>query len=122
MNYKRAADIQQKTQYGGNNKKSMRISVEDSLKKLRTSYIDILYVHWVSLHHYMLALSKYQADAALTSGTGIPVWKRLWTGFITLSLTRRCSTWYAVSVFPHPFLLTCRADYRVSRTLRHGWS
>lgn len=46
MNYKRAADIQQKTQYGGNNKKSMRISVEDSLKKLRTSYIDILYVHW----------------------------------------------------------------------------
>lgn len=26
--------------------KSMHISVEASLKKLRTSYIDILYVHW----------------------------------------------------------------------------
>ena len=26
----------------------MHISVEDSLKKLRTDYIDILYVHWVS--------------------------------------------------------------------------
>ena len=31
----------------GNNVKAMHISVEASLKKLRTSYIDILYVHWV---------------------------------------------------------------------------
>ncbi|KLO06113.1 Aldo/keto reductase [Schizopora paradoxa] len=30
----------------GNNVKSMHMSVEASLKKLRTSYIDILYVHW----------------------------------------------------------------------------
>lgn len=34
-----------KVNYHGNNVKSMRISVEASLKKLRTSYIDILYVH-----------------------------------------------------------------------------
>ncbi|VDB94324.1 unnamed protein product [Peniophora sp. CBMAI 1063] len=34
-----------KINYGGNNVKSMHVSVEDSLKKLRTSYIDILYVH-----------------------------------------------------------------------------
>ena len=27
--------------------KSLHISVEASLKKLRTDYIDILYVHWV---------------------------------------------------------------------------
>ncbi|CDO77142.1 hypothetical protein BN946_scf184657.g17 [Trametes cinnabarina] len=39
-------DIKQKTSYAGNNLKSMHISVEESLKKLRTSYIDILYVHW----------------------------------------------------------------------------
>lgn len=26
--------------------KSMHVSVDASLKKLRTSYIDILYVHW----------------------------------------------------------------------------
>ena len=32
--------------YTGNNVKSMHISVEDSLKKLRTDYIDILYLHW----------------------------------------------------------------------------
>jgi len=39
-------EIKQKTHYVGNNLKSMHISVEASLKKLRTSYIDILYVHW----------------------------------------------------------------------------
>ncbi|KAJ6454744.1 NADP-dependent oxidoreductase domain-containing protein [Mycena vitilis] len=36
----------QKVNFTGNNVKSMHISVEASLKKLRTSYIDILYVHW----------------------------------------------------------------------------
>ncbi|KAI0787016.1 Aldo/keto reductase [Abortiporus biennis] len=46
-NYKRGAkDIPQQSQYTGNNTKSLHISVEDSLKKLRTSYIDILYLHW----------------------------------------------------------------------------
>ncbi|KAJ3492254.1 hypothetical protein NLI96_g157 [Meripilus lineatus] len=46
-NYKRSAtDIPQKTHYTGNNIKSMHISVEASLKKLKTDYIDILYVHW----------------------------------------------------------------------------
>ncbi|RPD53607.1 Aldo/keto reductase [Lentinus tigrinus ALCF2SS1-6] len=45
--YKRAAPgIEQRVHYVGNSVKSMHISVEDSLKKLRTSYIDILYVHW----------------------------------------------------------------------------
>ncbi|KAH7165193.1 NADP-dependent oxidoreductase domain-containing protein [Dactylonectria macrodidyma] len=32
--------------FAGNSAKSMHISVRDSLKKLRTDYIDILYVHW----------------------------------------------------------------------------
>ncbi|KAJ6577770.1 aryl-alcohol dehydrogenase [NADP+] [Mycena capillaripes] len=36
----------QKVNYTGNNVKSMHLSVEASLKKLRTTYIDILYVHW----------------------------------------------------------------------------
>jgi len=31
---------------GGNGTKSLHVSVEASLKKLRTSYIDLLYVHW----------------------------------------------------------------------------
>ncbi|KAF2101325.1 Aldo/keto reductase [Rhizodiscina lignyota] len=34
--------------YGGNSMKSMRVSVDASLKKLKTDYIDILYVHWWS--------------------------------------------------------------------------
>ncbi|KAG2112277.1 NADP-dependent oxidoreductase domain-containing protein [Suillus discolor] len=46
-NYQRGNDaIRQKASYTGNNVKSMYLSVEASLKKLRTSYIDILYVHW----------------------------------------------------------------------------
>ncbi|KAJ7589868.1 aryl-alcohol dehydrogenase [Mycena floridula] len=35
-----------KSIYAGNNMKSMHLSVAGSLMKLRTSYIDILYVHW----------------------------------------------------------------------------
>ncbi|KJZ71500.1 Putative aryl-alcohol dehydrogenase AAD14 [Hirsutella minnesotensis 3608] len=32
--------------YGGNHKKSLNLSATDSLRKLQTSYIDLLYVHW----------------------------------------------------------------------------
>ncbi|KAK7053752.1 putative aryl-alcohol dehydrogenase [Favolaschia claudopus] len=46
-NFKRGNDsIAQKVHYVGNSLKAMNISLEASLKKLRTSYIDILYIHW----------------------------------------------------------------------------
>jgi aryl-alcohol dehydrogenase-like predicted oxidoreductase len=45
-NFKRGSNEAQKVNFTGNNVKSMRLSVEASLKKLRTSYIDILYLHW----------------------------------------------------------------------------
>ncbi|KAF4622220.1 hypothetical protein D9613_009196 [Agrocybe pediades] len=46
-NYKsRNPDFQQQIMYVGNNAKSLHISVDASLKKLRTTYIDLLYVHW----------------------------------------------------------------------------
>ncbi|KIK57459.1 hypothetical protein GYMLUDRAFT_86885 [Collybiopsis luxurians FD-317 M1] len=46
-NYKLGNDsIAQKSFYVGNSFKTMHISVDASLKKLRTSYIDLLYVHW----------------------------------------------------------------------------
>jgi len=47
-NFKRGKEdeITQNVNYSGNNAKSLHISIEASLKKLRTSYIDILYVHW----------------------------------------------------------------------------
>lgn len=38
--------IQHKVNYFGNNLKSMNVSLDASLKKLRTSYIDVYYVHW----------------------------------------------------------------------------
>ncbi|KAE9403978.1 Aldo/keto reductase [Gymnopus androsaceus JB14] len=38
--------INQRVNYTGNNAKSLHLSVEASLKKLRTDYIDILYLHW----------------------------------------------------------------------------
>ncbi|KAI3613117.1 aryl-alcohol dehydrogenase [Moniliophthora roreri] len=38
--------IIQKVNYTGNNAKSMHVSINASLKKLRTDYIDLLYVHW----------------------------------------------------------------------------
>ncbi|KAG1820694.1 NADP-dependent oxidoreductase domain-containing protein [Suillus variegatus] len=45
-NFKRGSNEAQKVNFTGNNVKSMHLSVEASLKKLRTSYIDILYLHW----------------------------------------------------------------------------
>ncbi|KAH9856357.1 aryl-alcohol dehydrogenase [Lenzites betulinus] len=39
-------DLKQHSAFVGNNMKSMYLSVEASLKKLKTSYIDILYLHW----------------------------------------------------------------------------
>ncbi|KAJ7639220.1 Aldo/keto reductase [Roridomyces roridus] len=39
-------EITKKVNYVGNNVKSMYLSVEASLKKLRTTYIDIFYLHW----------------------------------------------------------------------------
>ena len=32
--------------YSGNHKKSMHLSLRDSLRKLQTDYVDILYLHW----------------------------------------------------------------------------
>ncbi|KAI0248742.1 NADP-dependent oxidoreductase domain-containing protein [Lactifluus subvellereus] len=46
-NFKRGqSNITHQVNYTGNNAKSLRVSVEASLTKLRTSYIDLLYVHW----------------------------------------------------------------------------
>ncbi|CAK5281182.1 unnamed protein product [Mycena citricolor] len=46
MNFKARQNVQHQVNYAGNNRKSMTLSVEASLKKLRTSYIDVLHVHW----------------------------------------------------------------------------
>ena len=38
--------MQQKILHTGNSTKSLHVSVKASLKKLRTTYIDLLYLHW----------------------------------------------------------------------------
>lgn len=43
---RREKGIKQQVLYAGNSVKTMTVSVEASLRKLRTTYIDILYVHW----------------------------------------------------------------------------
>ncbi|KAJ7110782.1 aryl-alcohol dehydrogenase [Mycena crocata] len=40
----------QKNLYMGNNGKALKLSVEESLRRLKTTYIDILYVHYWDLH------------------------------------------------------------------------
>ncbi|RDB16161.1 Aryl-alcohol dehydrogenase [NADP(+)] [Hypsizygus marmoreus] len=45
--YKRGNDsVAQHVLYAGNSHKSIHISVKASLEKLRTTYIDLLYLHW----------------------------------------------------------------------------
>lgn len=38
--------IQQKVFFAGNSVKSMHVSIHASLEKLRTSYVDLFYLHW----------------------------------------------------------------------------
>lgn len=64
----------------GNSAKSLRVSLEASLKKLKTDYIDILYVHWwdftTSVPELMKALNT-AADAGKIIYLGVsdtPAW------------------------------------------------
>lgn len=52
--------------HGGNNAKSMKISVEASLKKLQTDYIDILYVHWWSYDTPIEEVMHYLNDLVVS--------------------------------------------------------
>ena len=46
-NFRRGDEtLKQKVNYTGNNIKSLHLSMESSLKRFRTSYIDVLYVHF----------------------------------------------------------------------------
>jgi len=80
-NYKaRKPEFKQQTSYVGNNLKSMHISIADSLKKLRTTYIDILYVHWwdtsTSVEEMMDGLHKFvmQGKVLYLGISDTPAW------------------------------------------------
>ena len=44
--YPSGSAVKLKQNYAGNHSKSLHVSLEASLKKLQTSYIDLLYIHW----------------------------------------------------------------------------
>jgi len=80
-NYVRGNDqFRQKVLYTGNNVKSMYISLEASLKKLRTSYVDIFYVHWwdwvTSIEEVMNGLHKLvqQGKVLYLGVSDTPAW------------------------------------------------
>jgi len=70
----------QRVLFSGNNYKSMAMSVEDSLRKLRTSYIDILYVHWwdydTSVEEVMIGLNNLikQGKVLYLGVSDTPAW------------------------------------------------
>ncbi|EIW83722.1 Aldo keto reductase [Coniophora puteana RWD-64-598 SS2] len=70
----------QRVLFSGNNFKSMAMSVEDSLRKLRTSYIDILYVHWwdydTSVEEVMIGLNNLikQGKVLYLGVSDTPAW------------------------------------------------
>ncbi|PIL24928.1 transporter [Ganoderma sinense ZZ0214-1] len=74
------ADVKLKVNYQGNHRKSLVLSVQDSLTKLQTSYIDLLYLHlWdysTSIPEVMQALdSLVKANKVLYLGiSDTPAW------------------------------------------------
>lgn len=66
--------------YVGNSHKSLHISLEESLAKLKTSYLDVLYVHWwdwtTSVEEVMQSLNRMvQAGKVLYLGiSDSPAW------------------------------------------------
>lgn len=69
-----AENVRFQSNFTGNSAKSMFVSVRDSLKKLRTDYIDVLYVHWYGLLPVLTPSSELtQID---TGGTVAPPWKK----------------------------------------------
>ena len=55
--------------YGGNSSKTLFVSVEDSLKKLQTNYIDIVCLF---KHAYLAQLTSYLRSFTSTGGTILP--------------------------------------------------
>lgn len=66
--------------FAGNSAKSLYVSIHDSLKKLRTDYIDILYVHWwdfaTSVEEIMTHLHSYiiSHNVLYLGASNLPAW------------------------------------------------
>jgi aryl-alcohol dehydrogenase-like predicted oxidoreductase len=68
------------TNFAGNSAKSLHVSIRDSLKKLRTDYIDIFYVHWwdfaTSVEEIMTHLHSYvmSHNILYLGASDLPAW------------------------------------------------
>lgn len=86
--------------------KSMLTSVEASLKKLRTSYIDILYLHWVS-GYYCCGIGCCSAlrgtDLARPHAGRYTAIKQILHMFVTATITER----EGIRLGPNSQSLTC---------------
>lgn len=66
--------------FQGNHRKSLHLSVRDSLKKLKTDYIDILYIHWwdstTSIKELMdsLHIMVEQGKVLYLGASDMPAW------------------------------------------------
>jgi aryl-alcohol dehydrogenase-like predicted oxidoreductase len=66
--------------FGGNSAKSLHVSVEASLARLRTRYLDVLYVHWwdrvTGVEELMLALNAVVAQGKVLylGASDCPAW------------------------------------------------
>lgn len=58
--------------YTGNGSKSMKLSLEASLKKLQTSYIDLFYVHWWDFTTTMPELMHSLNDLIVSGRGAVP--------------------------------------------------
>ena len=67
--------------YGGNNRKSMALAVEESLRKLKTDYIDLFYVHFwefrTQVEELMRGLDDLVASGKICylAASNFPAWK-----------------------------------------------
>ncbi|ETW79616.1 hypothetical protein HETIRDRAFT_410366 [Heterobasidion irregulare TC 32-1] len=80
-NFKRGdPSVAQKVNYVGNSTKSLHISLAASLRKLRTSYVDVLYVHWwdwgTSVEETMRALHRVvlSGQVLYLGASDMPAW------------------------------------------------
>lgn len=67
--YRTSDDNNILSNFGGNGMKSMKLSLENSLKTLQTSYIDLFYVHWwdftTTIPELMHALNDFVASGKI---------------------------------------------------------
>jgi len=105
----------QQSNFGGNSAKSLHVSVEQSLRKLQTNYIDLLYVHYwdltASVAEVMQSLNHlvFAGKVLYLGVSDTPAW------YIPLRSISDISLYLLVLVLALIFILSVRLKLRLSR-------